>query len=217
MKLLTELYEEVQLLTEGSGDSKKLYIQGIHAQANKVNRNRRNYAKSVLEQAIDKYNREYVLKNRALGELNHPSRMNVEPSLASHRIVELNWDGDNVVGKSLILNTPQGNIIKGLLEGGTQIGVSTRGAGSISIKEGITHVGNDFTLATIDAVIDPSGIDCFVDPLMESADWIFESGVWKIQELETAQKIIKDSSSANLKQNSLEIFEKFLGKLAHIK
>jgi hypothetical protein len=218
MKLLTELFEDVELLVEGTGADKKLYIHGPHAQADTVNRNKRNYPKRILENAVEKYKNEYVSKNRALGELNHPqNRLTVDPSLASHRIVELYWSGNDVMGKSLILNTPMGNIIKGLLEGGTQIGVSTRGAGSVSLKEGVTHVGNDFVLATIDAVLDPSAHSAWVDPLMESADWIFDSGVWKIQELENAQRTIKESTSQNLKKNSMEVWEKFVGNLRHIK
>ena len=217
MKLLTELYEDVELLTEGSGSDKKLYIHGIHAQANMVNRNKRNYSRDVLENAINKYDRDYVKTNRALGELNHPNRMQVDPEHASHRICELHWDNDNVIGKSLVLNTPKGNIVRGLLEGGTKIGVSTRGAGTITLKEGISHVGNDFRLSTIDVVTDQSGIHCFVDPLMESADWIFESGVWKISELEQAQKTIKESNQSQIKSNSLEIWQKFVGNLQNIR
>lgn len=217
MKLLTELFHGAELLVEGSGDSKKLYIHGIHAQAEKVNRNKRNYSKPVMEQAIDKYNTNFVKTNRALGELNHPSRMSVDPALASHRIVELTWDGNDVIGKSLILNTPQGNIIRGLLEGGTQIGVSTRGAGSITLKEGVSHVGNDFTLATIDAVLDPSAHDAWVDPLMESADWICESGVWKMQQIEEAQQQIKQARSADIPKVSIQLWEKFMSNLQNLK
>jgi hypothetical protein len=143
--------------------------------------------------------------------------MSVDPDQVSHRICELYWDGDNVIGKSLVLNTPKGNLVKGLLEGGTQIGVSTRGAGTVTLKEGVSHVGNDFVLSTIDIVLDPSGIHCFVDPLMESADWIFESGVWKVSDLEKAQSVVKNSSSAQLKENSLEIWKKFVGNLQNIR
>jgi hypothetical protein len=217
MKFLTEIYDDVEVLVEGAGEHKQLFIHGIHAQAELVNRNKRNYSKSVLENAITKYNKDFVMTNRALGELNHPARMSVDPEHVSHRICELRWNGNDVIGKSLILNTPKGNIIKGLLEGGTKLGVSTRGAGSITLKEGVSHVGSDFVLSTIDAVLDPSGISCWVDPLMESADWIFESGVWKISDLEQAQKTIKEASSIDLKKNFLELWEKFVGNLQNMR
>ena len=218
MKLLTEVFEDTEILVEGSGSEKKLYIHGIHAQANLVNRNKRNYAKSVLESAINNYDKDYVRTNRALGELNHPeNRLSVNPEFASHRICELKWDGDNVIGKSLILNTPKGNIVRGLLEGGTKLGVSTRGAGSVTMKEGISQVGNDFVLSTIDVVTDPSAIHAWIDPLMESASWIFESGVWKMHQLEQAQETIKNSSKQELKVNSLKIWQDFIGNLKNMK
>lgn len=217
MKYLTETFGDTEILIEGSGENKKLYLHGIHAQANLVNRNKRNYSKDVLENAINKYDTEYVKTNRALSELQHPNSMAINPERVSHRVCELKWEGNNVIGKSLVLNTPMGNILKGLLEGGTKIGVSTRGAGSVSLKEGITQVGNDFVLSAIDAVLDPSGIHCFVDPLMESASWIFESGVWKMEQLEQAQETIKNSSKQELKVNSMKIWQDFVGNLKNMK
>jgi len=217
MKLLIERFDDVEVLVEGTGSDKQLYIHGIHAQAEMVNRNKRNYAKSVLENAINKYNKDYVLTNRALGELNHPARMSVDPEHVSHRICELKWSGNDVIGKSLILNTPKGNIIKGLLEGGTKLGVSTRGAGTVTLREGVSHVGNDFVLSTIDAVLDPSGISCWVDPIMESNDWVFEAGTWKIQEhIEDTQNIIKSLTMKELSEQNIMLFKNFMDKLSKI-
>lgn len=218
MKLITELYDQdLSLLTEGEGAQKALYITGPFAQAEVVNRNRRNYPKEAMEKAVSKYINEYVSKNRALGELNHPQRMTVDPERACHLITELKWEGNNVIGKAKVLNTPMGGVLRGLVESGVNIGVSTRGAGTVTMREGVSHVGNDFTLATIDAVCDPSGPDCFVNGLMEGVEWICESGVWRSQQIEEAQAVVKKASKAELAATQIAIFERFVGKLQAIK
>lgn len=190
--LRESIVNDVELITEGSGASKNLYIKGIFAQAELKNRNGRIYPKSVMESATNKYITEFVQKNRALGELSHPeNRPQVKPELACHRITELNFDGDNVVGKALVLNTPQGQILRGLLEGGTQLGVSTRGLGSIAERNGATYVGDDYVIMAVDSVIDPSGIDCFVDAVNESQQWLITDDGRVVESIQKRLKVGK--------------------------
>jgi hypothetical protein len=217
MKLITELYDEVELLTEGAGDKKDLYIHGIFAQANLVNRNKRNYPKAHMESAVSKYVENYVNKNRALGELNHPQRMTVDPERASHLITELKWDGDNVIGKAKVLTEGLGKVVRGLILDGVNIGVSTRGGASVSLREGVTYVGPDFTLSTIDVVTDPSGPDCFVNGIMEGVEWICESGVWRMETIAKAQEVVASTPAAKLPQMRIEMWESFVGKLQNLK
>jgi hypothetical protein len=217
MKLITELYDEVELLTEGTGADKQLYIQGIFAQSNIVNRNKRNYPKAHMESAIQKYVDGYVSKNRALGELNHPQRMQVDPERACMLIKELTWDGNNVIGKAKVLSEGVGKVVRGLILDGVNIGVSTRGGASVSLREGVTYVGPDLTFSAIDVVTDPSGPDCFVNGIMEGVEWICESGVWKMEKIEQVQEIIKETPSAKLPQMTLDVWEHFCGKLQHLK
>jgi hypothetical protein len=217
MKLITELYDEVEMITEGTGDKKDLYIQGIFAQSNIVNRNKRNYPKAHMESAVDKYVESYVSKNRALGELNHPQRMTVDPERACMLITELKWDRNNVMGKAKILSEGVGKVVRGLILDGVNIGVSTRGGASVSLREGVTYVGPDLTFSAIDVVTDPSGPDCFVNGIMEGVEWICESGVWKMEKIEQARETIIETPAAKLPQMSIELWESFLGKLQHIK
>lgn len=217
MKLITELYDEVELLKEGTGDDKNLYIHGIFAQANIVNRNKRNYPKAHMESAVSKYVENYVAKNRALGELNHPQRMTVDPERASHLITELKWDGNNVIGKAKVLSEGLGKVVRGLILDGVNIGVSTRGGASVSLREGVTYVGPDFTLSTIDVVTDPSGPDCFVNGIMEGVEWICESGIWRMETIERAQEIVKETPKAELQKMSIDMWESFVGKLQNLK
>lgn len=176
MKLITETtfndVKAVQRVDEATGD-KEVFIEGIFAQAELKNRNGRVYPQAVLEREVNKYINEQVLTGRAMGELNHPNYPKVDPAKASHRIVEMHKDGSNFIGKALILNTNQGKHVKALLEGGCQLGVSTRGLGTVS--EGGT-VNDDFMLNTVDIVADPSGIDCWVNGIYEGAEWVYEGG-----------------------------------------
>lgn len=192
MKFLRESVDHsyVNFLAEDSSDGKKnLYIEGVFAQAEKKNRNGRIYPKTVMESAINSYVSNYVTKNRALGELSHPdNRPQVKPELASHRIVSLKMEGDDVMGKALVLNTPQGNILRGLLEGGTQMGVSTRGLGSVSERANASYVGSDYIVSAVDAVIDPSALDAWVNAVNESQEWLVTDDG---QILEKTQKELK--------------------------
>lgn len=213
MKLITEVYDDAKIEIIMEEGKKDLHIQGIFAQANIVNRNKRLYSKQAMESAIEKYNNDFVSKKRALGELNHPSRLTIDPERASHLITEMVWDGDNVIGKAKVLNTPMGNILRGLLESGVNIGVSTRGAGTVSMKEGVTHVGNDFILSTVDVVCDPSAPAAYVEAIMENVEWIFESGMWRMEKLEEAQKEIKTASKKELEAVSIKLWENFTNML----
>lgn len=217
MKLITELYDEVEMITEGTGDKKDLYIHGIFAQSNIVNRNKRNYPKAHMESAVDKYNENYVTKHRALGELNHPQRMTVDPERACMLITELKWDRNNVMGKAKILSEGVGKVVRGLILDGVNIGVSTRGGASVSLREGVTYVGPDLTFSAIDVVTDPSGPDCFVNGIMEGVEWICESGVWKMEKIIQAQEIITETKSADLPKMTMDIWEQFVGKLQYLK
>jgi hypothetical protein len=176
MKLITEHIEDLSysILESTKGGEKKYIIDGVFMQAEQVNRNRRVYPKKVLENAVSKYLTEYVNKGRAVGELNHPDGPTINLDKVSHRITELSWNGNDVVGKALILNTPMGNIVKGLLEGGCKLGVSSRGMGTVASKNGRSEVNDDFTLSTIDIVQDPSAPSAFVNGIMESIDWSFD-------------------------------------------
>lgn len=213
MKFLREAidFQDVKIIVEGTGDNKQLFIEGIFAQAEKKNRNGRIYPQKIMENAVQKYRDTFVNQRRALGELSHPeSRPTVKPELASHLITALEMVGPNAMGKAKILNTPQGNVLRGLLEGGVQMGVSTRGLGSIYEQNGITFVKEDFEMMAIDAVSDPSGIDCWVNAINESREWVFIDGRYEEREIEEAKKAIKKASSKDLSESMLQQFTKFM-------
>lgn len=203
-------FGSVNVILEGKeGEPKKMYIEGCFAQSEKKNRNGRIYPKAIMESAINKYINEWVTPNRALGELSHPeNRPMVKPELASHRITSLRLEGNDVLGKALVLNTPQGQVLRGLLEGGTQLGVSTRGLGSIEERAGTTYVKDDYLITAIDAVGDPSGIDCFVNSIMESVNYTqLKDG--RIVEL------VRDVQKKKInEEKALIIFSKFVRQLS---
>lgn len=176
MKLITEHTENVKYFSESVGNNgeKKFIIEGVFMQAEQLNRNGRIYPKTVLETAVDRYVTNYVDKGRAVGELNHPESPSINLDKVSHRITNLSWDGNDVLGKALVLNTPMGIIVKGLLEGGCQLGVSSRGMGTVNEKNGKTTVNDDFVLSTVDIVQDPSAPSAFVNGIMESVDWVYD-------------------------------------------
>jgi hypothetical protein len=214
MKLITEHSEDLRYISEAADNGeKKFIIDGIFMQAEQVNRNRRIYPKTVLEKAVRKYVAEYVNKGRAVGELNHPEGPTINLDKVSHRITELQWNGNDVVGKALILDTPMGKIVKGLLEGGCQLGVSSRGMGTVASKNGQTFVNDDFVLSTVDIVQDPSAPSAFVNGIMEGVEWIWDNGLLKAQQLEKYETEIKKASSANLAEAQTKIWTDFLSKL----
>ena len=220
MKLITE-YRESDLgytITEGKNGKKEVYIEGIFMQAEGKNKNGRVYTREVLTQAVDRYNNEQVKTGRAVGELNHPDGPSINLDKVSHRITELKWDGNNVVGKALILDTPMGQIVKGLVEGGVQLGVSSRGMGSLETKNGVNYVKDDFHLATVDIVQDPSAPNAFVNGIMEGVDWKMDnSGHYTVSEqIEESETEMKESATEEVVDNTaaqMENFEHFLSKL----
>ena len=182
-------------------------------QAEKQNRNNRIYPKAVLEAACNKYVKEQVEAGRAVGELNHPEGPAINLDKVSHRITELKWEGNNVVGKALILNTPMGNIVKGLMEGGCKLGVSSRGMGTVENKNSKSYVKSDFMLSTVDIVQDPSAPEAFVNGIMEGVEWIYENGILKPQQIEEYETEIKKASSSQLAEAQKRVFSDFLSKL----
>jgi len=179
-QLLTESSLDIEFLTEEVGGKKQLFIEGIFAQAEKKNGNGRIYPRKVMESALDRYINEYVSKNRAVGEIKHPEYPFPDPENASHRIIELRWDGNDVYGKALVLDTPKGQTVKGLIEGGYQWGISTRGLGTLKERNGYKEVQDDYLMTAHDLVDNPSGPDCYVNKLIESTRWSLNesTGVW---------------------------------------
>jgi hypothetical protein len=215
MKLITEHIEDLSysIVESAQGGEKKYIIDGVFMQAEQVNRNRRVYPKKVLENAVSKYLTEYVNKGRAVGELNHPDGPTINLDKVSHRITELSWNGNDVVGKALILNTPMGNIVKGLLEGGCQLGVSSRGMGTVASKNGRSEVNDDFTLSTIDIVQDPSAPSAFVNGILEGVEYFWDNGLLKPQQIEKYETEIRKTSSPNLAEAQVRIWNDFLSNL----
>jgi hypothetical protein len=216
MKLITEYTENdtLQCIIEKKEDGEKNYvIEGVFAQAENKNRNGRVYPKTILESAVNKYDKEQIKKNRAVGELNHPEGPTVNLDKVSHRITEMKFEGNDVVGKAQILDTPMGKIVKGLLDGGVQLGVSTRGMGSLEQRNGAMVVKDDFILSTVDIVQDPSAPDAFVNGIMEGVDWVWDNGVLKAQVIEKMETEIKNAPKPVLYETSVREFKNFLSLL----
>ena len=215
MKLITEhIDQELDIICEAKKSGEKDYfIEGVFMQSNQKNRNGRIYEKKTLEKAVEKYVTEQVKTGRAVGELNHPEGPTVNLDKVSHKISSLHWQGNDVVGKASILKTPMGKIVEGLLEGGVKLGVSSRGMGSLVAKNGVQYVGDDFMLATVDIVQDPSAPSAFVNGVMEGVEWVWENGLIKPQDIELIETEIKSTSSRNLPEVEIRAFKNFLSKL----
>lgn len=174
MKLLVESSEDVQaIIEEDSNGDKSHFLSGIFMQAEETNKNGRIYTLPVLQKETQRYIDEKVTTQRALGELNHPADPTVNLERVSHMVTELAVDGNNIMGKAKVLDTPCGNIVRGLVDGGVKLGVSSRGVGSLHQKDGVSMVGEDFQLSAIDVVYDPSAPKAFVEMVMESVDWLW--------------------------------------------
>lgn len=214
MKLVTELVENVQYLTEGKGEQKSLYIEGTFLQSNIKNRNGRVYPKEVMDREVARYIKESVDAKRAFGELGHPEGPTINLDRVSHMIVSLKEDGDNYVGKAKIMDTPHGRIVKNFINEGAQLGVSSRGMGSIKEKNGIAYVQEDFYLATAgDIVADPSAPDAFVNGIMEGREWIWDNGIIHESEIATMKQEIKRAKMNDLEVVMLEQFRNFMSKI----
>ena len=215
MKLITEyIQEDLSYFTEDSKSGEKnTFIEGIFMQTEAKNRNGRMYPKKIMEGAVNKYMKEQVSKGRAVGELNHPNGPTINLDKVSHRITDLKFEGNDVVGKALVLNTPMGKIVKGLMEGGVQLGVSSRGMGSIENKGSMSVVKDDFHLATIDIVQDPSAHNAFVNGIMEGVDWVWDNGILKAQQIEKYETEIRRTKAKDLEEMQSKMFQDFLSKL----
>ena len=216
MKLISEFTENnLEFITEQDKKTgKKNYkIQGIFAQAEKKNRNGRIYPMPIMEKAVGKYNTEQVEKGRAVGELNHPEGPTVNLDKVSHKINKLEFQGNDIVGEASILETPMGQIVKGLLDGGVTFGVSTRGMGSLSQRNNAMVVNDDYILNAVDIVQDPSAPGAFVNGIMEGVEWVWNNGIIEAQTVEKMETEIKKAPRANLYETEVREFKNFLSLL----
>ena len=214
MLLITEQTDDIKCLTEAADGGKKNYfIEGIFMQSEKVNRNGRLYDKKILFNEADRYNKEYVQKHRAMGELGHPDGPALNLERVSHNIVEMGFDGNNVTGKAKVLDTPYGKIVKNLIDDGVRLGVSTRGMGTLEEKNGVKMVKEDFMLTAVDIVADPSAPDAFVNGIMEGKEWIWNNGAFRESDIENYKRTITKTERRNLDEQKLIVFKDFLSKL----
>lgn len=218
MKLLKELSEEVQYLKEEKDGAKNYYIEGITLQGNLKNRNGRVYPTHVLENEVSRYIKENVEKKRGFGELGHPAGPGINLHLASHLFESIRKDGDNFIAKAKILDTPNGKIVKTLIDEGVLLGISSRGLGTIKENNGIMEVQSDFRLSTAgDIVADPSAPDAWVQGIMEGAEWVMEMGNWVPKFAETTKTEINTAASSvdksKLEEQILKSFSKFISRL----
>ena len=217
MKLITEVTEDIQYISEEKNGKRHLYIEGVFLQSNITNRNNRSYPKEIMRKEVDRYRTEQIDKKRAMGELGHPDGPTLNLDRVSHMITSLKEQGDNWIGKAKILDTPMGNIVKNLMDEGAQLGVSSRGLGSLKEKNGINEVQDDFVLSTAaDIVADPSAADAFVRGIMENKEWMMVNGVWTEKEMDIAQTAIRQAKSRELEEQKLAVFSSFLDKLSKI-
>ena len=215
MKLIAEYNEDhLEVLTEAKADGGKKYsIEGVFMQAETKNRNGRIYPKPIMENAVSKYVTEQVSKGRAVGELNHTEGPTVNLDKVSHKIESLDWKGNDVVGKATILETPMGMIVRGLLDGGINLGVSTRGMGSLQRGNNAMIVKDDFLLNAVDIVQDPSAPSAFVNGVMEGVEWVWNNGIIEAQTIERMETEIKKAPRADLYETQVREFKNFLSLL----
>ncbi len=215
MKLITEEVSQVEFITEGKGANKRLYIEGTFLQGGIKNRNGRVYPVDTLAREVGRYSESFIKKGRALGELGHPEGPTVNLDRVSHKITSLVQEGNNFRGKAQLLNTPMGKIAQNLIGEGVQLGVSSRGVGSLRESQGCKVVGEDFQLATAaDIVADPSAPDAFVQGIMEGKEWIWEGGILREQLAEKTQKRINTLvGQKELEEHKLGLFQEFLSNL----
>jgi len=216
MKLITEVVEEVSLTTEldEATGKKSHFIEGIFMQSEIKNRNGRVYPKEVMKKEVSRYVNEFVKKSRAFGELGHPDGPTINLDKVSHLITSLEEDGDNYIGKAKILSTPNGQIVRNLIDDGAKLGVSSRGLGSLEQKGGAQYVKSDFQLATAgDIVADPSAPEAFVEGIMEGVEWIYENGILKAQELDMMRTNLKTAKLNQLEEVKLNTWKRFVKNL----
>ena len=215
MKLITEVNEQVNFVTEEVKGKKNLYIEGIYMQSEKPNRNGRMYRFETLNREAQRYMTEYVQKGRAFGELGHPQGPTINLERSAILIKDLRAEGTDFYGKAKVLDTPYGNIVKNLIDEGATLGVSTRGMGSLKEgKDGIKIVEDDFYLATAaDVVADPSAPDAYVRGIMEGKEWVWNNGIIREVNVDEQKQVIQKASGKSLQEAKLKVFEDFLRRL----
>jgi hypothetical protein len=211
MKLITEHFDNVEYLTEDIGGIKSLFIEGIYMQAEVENRNRRIYPRAILENAVGRYVAEQIQTSRAVGELNHPDSPKINLDKVSHKIQSLLWSGNDVIGKSKVLDTPMGRILRGLIEGGVKLGVSSRALGSITTSKGQNLVNDDLIISAIDVVQDPSAHDAFVNGIMEGVEYFIKGNEIIVEDI---RKTIHRAPSARLPEVKQLAYTRFMKTLS---
>ena len=214
MKLISEEIQNAEYLVEETNGKKSYKIKGVFLQSDIKNRNGRIYENDILTKEVDRYSKEFIDKKRAFGELGHPDGPTVNLERVSHMITSLKPEGKNFIGEAKIMDTPYGKIVKGLIDEGAQLGVSSRGMGSLVQKNGANYVGKDFYLATAaDIVADPSAPDAFVEGIMENKEWVWDNGVIKAQDIEEYKEHIQEAKRLKLAEAKVKVFKNFIEKL----
>ena len=213
MKLISEFndYAVEPVIVESNENGKKDYfIEGIFMQSEIKNRNGRIYPKEVIQKEVKRYNKEFVEQDRAFGELGHPEGPTINLDKVSHMITKLEEEGNNFVGRAKILSTPNGQIVKNLIDDGAKLGVSSRGLGSLESKGNAQYVKDDFQLATAgDIVADPSAPEAFVEGIMEGVEWVYESGILKARDIDEMQRELKTARLNDLEETKLKLWKRF--------
>ena len=214
MKLICEINEDIEVLTEDKNGQKSYFIEGTFLQGDIKNRNGRVYEFKMLKDKVEQYRKEFVEQKRAFGELGHPEGPTINLERVSHMITDLKPDGKNFYGKAKVMDTPYGKIVKNLMDEGAKLGVSSRGVGSIEEKNGANYVKDDFRLSTAaDIVADPSAPEAFVRGVMEGREWVYENGLLKAKEIEEIKESIRRASSRNLEEQKMKAFARFIRSL----
>ena len=214
MKLITEEIRDAEYIVEEKNGQKSYKIKGVFLQSDIKNRNGRVYPYETLVKEVNRYSNEFISKNRAFGELGHPDGPTVNLERVSHMIKSLSLDGKNFVGEAKIMDTPYGKIVKNLINEGAQLGVSSRGMGSLKRDGDKNVVGDDFYLATAaDIVADPSAPDAFVEGIMENKEWVWDNGIIKERDIEQYKEEIKRAERSFLAEKKAEVFKSFIEKL----
>jgi len=214
MKLISEISQDVQYLTEEKDGKKFLYVAGPYISVNTPNRNNRIYSKGIMEPVVEGFVKDKINNKTAYGEWGHPQGPKINEERISHRITSLDWDGNNVIGKAVVLDEGQGKIMRSIIESGGRFGMSTRGLGSVKPNsQGLQEVQNDFKLVTVDAVTDPSGLNCWVNGIMEGVDWVYDAarGSYMENKVEDLAKAMKKISKRELLEKKYELFRYYLG------
>ncbi len=214
MKLISEEVQNAEYIVEEKNGKKEHKIKGVFLQSEIKNRNGRVYPEAILAREVYRYNKEFINKNRAFGELGHPDGPTVNLDRVSHMVTKLYPDGKNFMGEAKIMDTPMGRIVKSLIDEGAQLGVSSRGMGTLEQRNGANYVKNDFYLATAaDIVADPSAPDAFVEGIMEGKEWVWDNGVLKEQDIDALRQEMIRARRGELAEAKASVFKSFLEKL----